>query len=415
MTASPFEPFDPAFRDDALEHCARLREQAPIYRSPAGYWVVTRFDDVRSIMGDSERYSNAMGGQETMSLGKSIDASIPIDEIGADMPVDLRELMSASLIVATDNPKHGELRRVVNRAFSPGRLAQWRSHLSELVATLLKDISPDKPWELNSTLAIPLPVSTICDILGVDRARGPDIKHWSDVIINSSSGAQRNTRESMLDMLNMLRDLSKYFAPIIAERRTNPGTDLISDLVRAEEKETLTAVDTLMFILALMVAGNETSTSTIGNAVVSLLENPDQLALLQEKPALIANTVEETLRYRSPVQFLVRTPFKEIEVRGQTIRPGEIMVMMMAAANRDPAQFPDPDRFDITREIKGHMAFGQGIHFCIGAQLARAEVQTALGALLPNLHKWKLSDSKPLERLPANLVYGYQQIELVPR
>ena len=413
MTDLSFEPFDPQFREESLAYCAKLREQAPAYRTAQGYWVITRHADVRGIMGDSERFSNAMGGKETMSLGKSIDSSIPIAEINADMPVDLEELMAASLIVATDNPKHGELRRVVNRAFSPARLVQWRSHTAELVTELLANVGPDQAWEVNSTLAVPLPVSTICDILGVDRSRGADIKHWSDVIINSSSGAARNTRESMLEMLHMLRDLSKYFAPIIAERRLNPGTDVISDLVRAEEKETLTEVDTLMFILALMVAGNETSTSTIGNAIVSLLENPDQLALLQADPSLLPNVVEETLRYRSPVQFLVRTPFKDIELHGQLIRAGEIMVMMMASANRDPVQFPDPDRFDIKRDCKGHMAFGQGIHFCLGAQLARAEAVAAIGALLPNLHRWRLADA-PLERLPANLVYGYQRIELVP-
>lgn len=409
-----FEPFDPAFRQDSLTWCARLRQEAPLYRSPAGYWVVTRHADVRSIMGDSERFSNAMGGKETMSLGKSIDASIPVDEINAQMPVDLQELMSASLIVATDNPKHGELRRVVNRAFSPARLGQWRAHLSTLVNELLAEVKPDRAWEVNSTLAIPLPVSTICDILGVHRTRGPEIKHWSDIIINASSGAARNTREAMLEMLHMLRDLSVFFAPLIAQRRVEPGTDVISDLVRAEEKDTLAEVDTLMFILALMVAGNETSTSTIGNLIVSLIENPDQLKLLQENPSLIPGAIEETLRYRSPVQFLVRTPFKPTEVHGQTIQPGEIMVMMMASANRDPAQFRDPDRFDIRRDCKGHMAFGQGIHFCIGAQLARTEVATAVGALLPDLHRWRLPDA-PLERLPANLVYGYQRIELQPR
>jgi cytochrome P450 len=414
MTTTIFEPFDPQFRDNALTLCSELRSSAPIYRSPQGYWVVTRHADVRSIMGDASHFSNAMGGQETMSLGKSIDGTISIADINAEMPVDLEELMRASLIVATDNPKHGELRRVVNRAFSPGRLAQWREHLRQLVADLLENVSPDQSWEVNSTLAVPLPVSTICDILGVDRSRGPEIKHWSDVIINSSSGAQRNTRESMLEMLHMLRDLSALFVPIIAERRVNPGTDVISDLVRAEEQETLTEVDTLMFILALMVAGNETSTSTIGNVVVSLLENPDQLKLLQAQPSLIPNAIEETLRYRSPVQFLVRTPFKETRLHGQLIRPGEIVVMMMASANRDPEQFPDPDRFDIRRDCKGHVAFGVGAHFCIGAQLARAEVATAIAALLPDLHRWRLSE-KPLERLPANLVYGYQRIELVPR
>ncbi len=408
-----FEPFDPAFLNDSLAHCARLRDEAPIYRSPQGYWVVTRHEDVQRIMGDSVNFSNAMGGEETMSLGKSIGSTIPIAEINAEMPVDLEELMAASLIVATDNPKHGELRRVVNRAFLPNRLAQWREHTSMLVDQLLADVSPEKPWEVNSTLAVPLPVSVICAILGVEQSDGKHIKHWSDVIINAANGANRNTEDSMLEMVHMLRDFSKYFGPIIARRRTDPGTDVISDLVRAEEKETLTEVDTLMFILALMVAGNETSTSLLGNLIVSLLENPDQLALLQNDPSLMPGAIEEALRYRSPVQFLIRTPFKEIELHGETLRAGEPMCMMMASANRDPRKFPDPDRFDITRNAKGHMAFGQGIHFCIGAQLSRAEIGAAMTKLLPNLHRWRLSDT-PLQRIPATLVYGYQRIELVP-
>lgn len=414
MTEIRFEPFDPDFREDSLDYCAQLREQAPVYRSPQGYWVVTRHEDVRQVMGGSERFSNAMGGKETMSLGKSIDPSIPLDEIKADMPVDLEELMAATLIVATDNPKHGELRRVVNRAFSPARVAQWRERITSLVSELLADVGTDKPWELNSTLAVPLPVSVICEILGVDRSHGAKIKHWSDVIISAGNGANRNTKESLIEMLYLLRDFSKFFGPIIAERRVNPGADVISDLVRAEEKETLTEVDTLMFIMALMVAGNETSTSLIGNTIVSLVENPDQLALLQKDPSLTMGAIEESLRYRSPVQFLIRTPFADTEVGGKQIRAGELICIMMASANRDPLKFPDPDRFDITRDSKGHLALGVGIHFCIGAQLARLEATAAISALLPNLHRWRLSDAG-LERLPANLVYGYQRIELVPR
>jgi cytochrome P450 len=414
MTEPNFEPFELSFQADFLAHCARLRAQDAVYRSPQGYWVLTRHADIANVMADGVRYSNALGGQETMGLNKQIDDSIPIEALNEGLQTDLRELMSALMIVTTDNPRHSELRRVVNRAFLPARVAQWRERVERISAELLAEVRPDAGWEVVSTLAAPLPLAVLCEILGVPRARGADLKRWADTVINSGSGDARNSRESLMRTLQAMREFCLYFEPLLAERRLNPGTDVISDLVRAEEVETLSIVDTLMFILALVVAGHESTAASIGNMVINLLEHPEQLARLQNEPKLLGNAVEESLRYRSTVQFLFRTPFVDTSCCGQLIRAGEPICIVMASANRDPDKYPDPDRFDIGRDVKGHLAFGIGMHFCLGAALARIEIPTAIGALLPHLHRWRLAEGRPPVRIPANLVHAHQRIELVP-
>jgi cytochrome P450 len=190
---------------------------------------------------------------------------------------------------------------------------------------------------------------------------------------------------------------------------------MISDLVRAEEKETLSNLDTLIFIMSLMVAGNETTTNLIGNTIVLLLENPEQLAKVQAQPALLKNAIEETLRYRSPVQFSIRAPVVDVELGGQAIRKDEPMVLVIGAANRDQRKYSNAEQFDVTRDTtRAHFAFGHGIHFCIGFHLARREAMVALGAIVPRLHEWSLP-AAPLKRIDSNLVYGYQAIPLVPR
>lgn len=407
-----YEPFDPAFRDEPARHYAMLREQAPVYRSQQGYWVISRFADVKETTLKPDKFSSALVGQEAMSLGKDLDESVPFAEIASAMPVDLGELMNATLIVATDPPRHSDLKRIAMRGFTPKRLAEWHERISSYTAECLAGIEELPAWDVISRVAMPLPVAVISGILGASDGRRSDIKHWSDVIIESGQGDDRGSPKALLAMLGMLRDFSNYFVPIIDERRRNPGEDLISDIVRAEQNETVSAVEALMLILAMMVAGNETTTNLIGNMVVSLLENPDQLAMVQADPALIPNVIEETLRYRSPVQFGMRSPVEDIEVGGQLIRAGEPVCLVWASANRDPDQFDQPERFDIMRDNRSQLAFGHGIHFCLGAHLARREAAAALAVMLPDLAKRKLSDA-PLRRLPSSLVYGYDRVELV--
>jgi len=414
LAAIEYEPFDPRFRDDPERHYAMLREQMPVYRSPHGYWVITKFEDVQSVYGNPVIYSSAIVGKEAMTQGESGSAELP-SALTEGSLVNLAELIATPSIVSTDDPKHTELRRIVNRAFMPKRLAQWDDYIASAVAECATNIKTGRCWDLVSQLAMPLPVSVISLILGVERERSGDIKRWSDVIITTGQGAERGTPEAQLRMLRMLRDFSDFFIPKINERRENPRDDMISDLVRAEEKETLSNLDTLIFIMALMVAGNETTTNLIGNTIVLLLQHPDQLAKVQAQPELIKNAIEETLRFRSPVQFSIRAPVVDAELGGQTIRKDEPMVLVIGSANRDPGKYSNPEQFDVARDTnRAHFAFGHGIHFCLGFHLARREATVALGTILPRLHEWKLAEA-PLTRIDSNLVYGYQSIPLIPR
>lgn len=414
MAALDYEPFDPRFRDNPERHYATLRAEAGVYRSPRGYWVISKFNDVQAVYGNPATFSSAIVGKEAMTQGQPGGAALPA-ELTDGMLVDLAELVATPSIVSTDDPKHAQLRRIVDRAFMPKRLAQWDDYIAAAVAEYSAKIETGRPWDVVSQLAMPLPVAVISRILGVEQQRSGDIKRWSDVIITTGQGVERGTPQAQLKMLGMLRDFSNYFAPKIEARRLNPQDDMISDLVRAEEKETLSNLDTLIFIMSLMVAGNETTTNLIGNTIVLLLEHPDQLAKVQAQPALLKNAIEETLRYRSPVQFSIRSPVVDVELGGQTIRKDEPMVLVIGSANRDDGKYSDPERFDVTRDTaRAHFAFGHGIHFCIGFHLARREASIALGAIVSRLHEWKLPDA-PLKRIDSNLVYGYQSIPLIPR
>jgi cytochrome P450 len=409
-----YEPFDPRFRENPYQYYRQLREKAPIYRSPMGYWVISRYDDIREIQQAPELYSSAAVGKELLGVGQSLDPSVPVAELAAGLPVNLQDLMDAPLIVATDPPKHDELRRLVSRGFTPKRAMEWDVKIRAYTEEFLAGVTPDRGWDVISTLAMPLPYAAVCGILGLKNEDRPLFKQWSDVVINAAHGNGRGSAEAQTRMLSMMRAFILFFDPIIAARRANPGADLISDLVRAEEGGTLTTVEVLMFILALMVAGTETSMKLIGNMVACLLENPEQLKILQDNPALLPNAVDETLRYRAPIHFSIRTPLREVEFKGQRIKPGEIIAIAIGSGNYDEKHFPNPEKYDVSRDAKSHMTFGYGIHYCLGAHLAKREAIAAIGALLPRLHQWRLPE-EPLEREENNAGIGYKHIRLRPR
>lgn len=408
-----YEPFDPRFRENPYQYYKLLREKAPIYRSPMGYWVISRYDDVREIQSQPKLFSSAAVGKELLGVGQNIHASVPVEALAAGLPVDLRELMDAPLIVATDPPKHTNLRALVGRGFTPKRALEWDVKIKAYVEEFLHCITPQSSWDVMSTLAMPLPYAAVCGILGLRNEDRPQFKTWSDVVINAAHGNDRGTPEAQLRMLTMMREFILFFDPIFKERRANPGADLISDLVRAEDADNLTTVEVLMFILALMVAGTETSMKLIGNMVACLLENPEQLKLLQADPALLPNAVDETLRFRAPIHFSIRTPVEDVDFKGHRIKPGEIICIAIGSGNYDEKYFPNPERYDITRDARNHMTFGFGVHHCLGAHLARREAILAIGALLPQLHHWRLPD-QPLEREENNAGIGYKQVPLIP-
>jgi cytochrome P450 len=247
-------------------------------------------------------------------------------------------------------------------------------------------------------LAVPLPVIVIAEILGVDPERRNDFKRWSDSLVFSGAmmGGLDNSRE----------EFRAYFGEVIAERRREPRDDLISAITRAEEADTLTAAEVMSFALLLLIAGNETTTNLIGNAMLALLDHPEQLDRVRADTSLVPAMVEEALRYQSPVQLIFRSCVRDTEVGGSLIPAGASVIPMYASANRDERHFPEPDTFDITREnARDHVAFGYGPHFCLGAPLARLEAQVAFEELLPRLSDIRMAE-ETVEWLPSPLIRG---------
>jgi cytochrome P450 len=269
------------------------------------------------------------------------------------------------------------------------------------------------PVDIVAALAMPLPIRMIGDMLSLPASRHADVAAWTDVISTIPQLPDRGSIEAIKTLMAMLQEFSDCFVPMVDERRAAPQEDLISDLVRASEQDTLTSTEAVLFLLVLMVGGNETSTNLIGSAVARLMQNPDQLQRLLDDESLLPQAVEESLRYDSPLQFGFRRALADVEVGGTTIPAGDLVCLQWGAANRDPRRFADPDRFDITR-TETNIGFGHGIHRCIGDHLAKMEGIAALRALRPLLARYAL-DPAPLEVLPSALSHGFREVVLRPR
>ncbi|WP_313861605.1 cytochrome P450 [Mycobacterium sp.] len=329
----------------------------------------------------------------------------------AGIPVDMNEMASAKTIAAADPPQHTRMRRIVSRGFTPPRIKEMADAITEIVDRCLSGISDLPTFDLVERLAVPLPVEMICHILGIDQSEYGRAKRWSDAFAEAAGGNFSSPAERNELMLGTIKEFSTYFVPLIESRRVEPRNDLVSAMVAAIDNESLSNVETLMVAITIMVAGNETTTNLIGNTVVELLANPDQLKLLLDDPSLLPNAVDEANRLTTPIQFAFREATEDTEVADTTIPKGAIVALHMAAANRDPRRFDDPDRFLINRPAAKNLAFGHGIHFCLGAHLAGQEVRAAIGGLLPHLDRLELTDA-PLQRNPTALLNGWQRVEL---
>jgi cytochrome P450 len=314
-------------------------------------------------------------------------------------------------LIAEDPPVHETLRGTVNRGFTPRRIAAWEPRIRELVAERLAPLARNDRFDVVHELAIPLPVTVIAEMLGVEAERMRDFKRWTDAIIDGSTGAGRATPFARRFVDSMI-SLISYMRGQIRRRRLAPGDDLISTLLaEAPGGVRLSDVELVMFVQLLLVAGNETTTNLIGNAVQALLDHPDQLALVARDPSLVPALVEEVLRFDAPVQMVFRTATSDTELAGTRIPKGATVAALLGSANRDERRFPDPDVFDVTREPRGHLGFGFGEHFCLGAALARLEARVALEALVPELVKLERAESGR-ERVDSFLVRGPKRLEL---
>ena len=366
---------DPA--DGLLDHpydvYRRLRDTAPVHRisGPDGTpaWLVTRYDDVRSALADprlslDKRHATA-GTYKGFSLPPALDANL----------------------LNMDPPDHTRIRRLVGRAFTSRRIQQLRAPIRRTADQLLDALGPRGTADLVAAYAAPLPITVICDLLGVPDRHRRDFREWTDTLVAPDPARPGAGREAVVAMLG-------FFTGLLADKRAEPADDLLSDLIAVRDEGDRLSEDELMSLAFLILfAGYENTVQLIGNAVLALLQHPEQLAALRKDMRQLPAAVEEFLRYEGPALLAIRRfPVEDVTIGGVTVPAGETVWVSPGAAHRDPARFPDPDRLDITRDASGHLALGHGIHYCLGAPLARAETEIAVAALLERFPELTLAD-----------------------
>ena len=382
-----FNPMDPEFVRDPYPTYHRLRAEDPVHHSPLGFWVLTRYEDVVTALRDSRLAKEAITAFVAARLGRT------------PAPV------AALSMLDRDPPDHTRLRSLVNKAFTPRVVETLRPRIQQIVDALVDRVESAGHMDLIEEFAYPIPVAVICEMLGVPVEDHERFKGWSADLARSLDALLLPPESGVAERGFFARQsLGNYFRELIAVRRKSPRQDLLSGLIAAEEAgDTLTEEELLATCVLLLIAGHETTVNLIGNGTLALLRHPDQLGRLRDDPGLIVTAVEELLRFDGPVQRTARIPSEDVTIGGHTIKQGEMVMPFIGAADRDPAQFPDPDRLDLGRAENRHIAFGWGIHFCLGAPLARVEGQIAINTLLKRLPRLALATDQPEYRQSLTL------------
>lgn len=389
------------FTEDPHPIHARLRAEAPVLRlDPPGVWLLSRFEDVQGAL----RSPDVFPSFQRLSERQFIRSERLVREI--------RQLGDTSL-VNSDPPVHTRLRRLVSAAFAPRAVARLEERVRALAVEMVGRMLEKDETDLIADLAVPLPVTVISAMLGVDPARRADFKRWSDDLLRAITFDADLPEDEVDRLIASRRELLAFFRAVIDERRARPGDDLISDLVRAEDRgEMLSPEEVLNMTVLLMIAGNETTTHLLGNGTLEILEHPDELRRLRQDPSLIPGFVEETLRFRPPVRFLSRRTARDVPLHGVTLPKGQTVFLNVESANRDPAEFEDPDRFDVARRHQAQLAFGFGIHFCVGAPLARLEARIAFEEMFARLPPFSRKDG-PVSWGPSSFLRGPRSLPLL--
>lgn len=398
--ADPYGLLHPNIRVNPYAAYARLRAEAPVYFSEAlGGWILTRYADVHAAFRDARLSSKRPARFAPQWMEQMRDAIGPM----------VRNM--SAWVLMMDPPDHTRIRSLINRAFTPRMVEFLRPRIQGLADGLLDAAAKDGPIDLMSDFAVPLPVLVIGEMLGLPAEDRHRLKAWSNGIL--TVGARMPTLEQVRAMAQAFTEIEVYMRGVIAERRQRPGQDLISELLAAEEQgKFLSEQEILSTCTMLLFAGHETTTNLIGNGTYALLRQPDQLQVLRDTPEVLPTAVEEFLRFDSPVQRMARVAKEDVELGGQRVRQGDILFLNIGAANRDPEQFANPDALDVRREDNRHVAFGLGIHYCVGAPLGRLEGELALGTLLRRFPKLELAGEgvwrdnltlRGLESLPVRL------------
>jgi len=372
--------FSDANRRDPFPLYAQMRQACPVVRVPPPFdaWMVLDYDGVKRVLADAAAFSSRVPAPKHW-------------------------------FIFADAPVHTKQRGLIAKAFTPRVVANLEPRIRALSRELLDGHVRRGGMDLATDYAVPLPMKVIAEMIGIPAADWAKFRRWSDVSLTLSytrSGGPA-AEASLNDFIAVSGEMDAYLADMIAARAADPADDLLTRLVNAEvEGERLTRPEILGFFQLLVVGGQETTANLINNAVLCLLENPDQLERLRARAELLPGAIEEVLRCRSPLQWLMRTPTRDVELHGQVLPAGKLVLAVVGSANRDPGHFPDPDRFDITREPNAHLAFGHGAHFCLGAALSRMEARVALTDLLTRLKNLRRTDGGPWEPRKALHVHG---------
>ncbi len=383
MTQTPrVDLFDPEFKANPYPAYTGLRSEAPVHRvalpDGRGLWLVTRYEDVSAVLKDErfvKDWRNAVAPEQLAQIP-------PIPEVMKPL---------ARNMLDTDPPDHERLRSLVQKAFTPRLIERMRPRVQAIADALLDAVQEGGKMDLIDDYAFPLPITVIAELLGVSAEDRNKFREWSNAAVSGDT-----TQEYMEKvLLPHMQAFTDYLRAMFEEKRKNPKDDLISGLVRAEEAGDKLSEDELLgMVFLLLIAGHETTVNLIGNGMLALLQHPDQLQKLREYPSLIKPAIEELLRYDGPVETSTeRFAREDIAIGGTVIPKGEMVLVVIASADHDPERFTNPDTLDVTRADNKHLAFGKGIHFCLGAPLARMEGQIAINTLLRRMPELRLADS----------------------
>jgi cytochrome P450 len=371
----------PEIRANPYSFYTQIRSQDPVYWDEAmGFWVLTRYDDVAYVFNDT-RFSRAQGLRQGFKRLPE-----PEQEIGKPVYQAFSKMMTYA-----DPPYHTQLRGLVNKAFTPRMVERMRGHIQQIVDNLLDTIQARGQMDVIHDLAYPLPIIVIAEMLGLAAEERERFKGWSDDLF-AILGIVRHSPDLMERAAHGLAEMTNYITALSQERHLQPREDLLTGLVTVvDEGNRLSQEELVANVSLLLAAGHETTTNLIGNGMLALVHNPDQMQKLRDNPTLITSAVEEMLRYDNPVQIVYRSAAEDVEMEGKRIGQGQLVNLVVGAANRDPARFSDPDRFDITRHEGRHVGLGLGIHFCLGAALARLEGEIAFTTLLRRFSEFQLA------------------------
>ncbi len=374
---------DLEFITDPYPIYAQWRAERPIWwADDVQGWVLSRYDDVRTVLKDPENYSSQLDASRSQGT-----LALPL--------------------LHDDPPRHTSLRAIVNRSFTSRVMKAIESDLEAVVEQLLDDIDTEGPVDIAESFTIPLPVALISHFLGIPFERKDDFKRWSDSL--TATGTAKTMEERMPDILEMM----DFFRGEIPKRRDNPGEDLISKVVAAEiEGEALTEEVIVGYCQLLLIAGNETTTNLLSNLLHYVADHPDVWEALRADPGKIEAAVEECLRFDSPVHWISRIALSDAKFHGQKVAKGEAVYTVLGSANRDADHYDDPDTFRLDRPRSDHHTFGHGIHFCIGAPLARMEAKYAMLGMLKRFARIEHAEGRENERTHSSMLRGYHHLWL---